>query len=179
MTALIGVVVDGIGYLAADRQQSLSNQVTHNSKIECHPDDDRIRFCASGAPLIAYPAQLVPPPTDESGKMRAPDAAWADRYWRRLLDLGHPPLDRDGDLDGNMLVLTPGAVTLIGATGWPSRIGEHGCALGSAGDFALGAFHAFRKTQPGLAVERALYWSIDVASRLSQTAGGGVDVVSM
>lgn len=179
MTALIGVVDGGVGYLAVDRQQSLSNFVTHNVKLEEHPDDDRIRFCASGDPLVAYPAQLVRPPTDDSGRMRAPGPEWVDRYWQRLLKLGHPPLDRDGELDGNLLVLTPGAVTMIGRTGWPTAIGENGIALGSSGDFALGAYHAHRAASPNSSVLDALTAAILVACRLSHYAGGGVDVAAL
>lgn len=176
VTALIGVVVDGIGYIAADRQQSLSNATVHNIKIERHPAHNGMHFCASGDPLIAYPARLVDPPTDEEGAVCAPGPEWADRYWRRLLELGHPPLDQDGDLDGNLLVLTPGAVTMIGGTGWPSPIGESGVALGSAGDFALGAFHAYREAKPTASVLTALMSSVAIACRISHYAGGGVDV---
>lgn len=179
MTALIGVVADGVGYLAVDRQQSLSNAMVYNVKITEHPADDRIRFCASGDPLIAYPAELVSPPTDADGKMRAPGPDWADRYWCRLLELGHPPLDRDGELDGNLLVLTPGAVTLIGRTGWPTSVGKDGIALGSAGDFALGAYHAYRDAAPESSVLSALCSAIEVAGRLSHSAGGGVDVAAL
>lgn len=179
MTALIDVVVAGRGYLAVDRQQTIGNGMTFNVKVERHPASDQILFCASNAPLIAYPAQLVTPPTDKHGKVEAPDAGWVDRYWKRLLELGHPPLDRDGDLDGNLLVLTPGAVTLIGATGWPSHIGESGVALGYAGDFALGAFHGYREAHPEVSIETALTAAIGIASRLSHSSGGDVDVVSL
>lgn len=179
MTALIGVVVDGVGYLAADRQQSLSNFVTHNVKIVEHPDDRRIQFCASGDPLIAYPATLVDPPTDENGEMHPPGPGWVDRYWRRMLELGHPPLDRDGDLDGNLLVLTPGAVTMIGNSGWPTAVSERGVALGSSGDFALGAYHAHRAARPDASVLDAVTAAIQVACYLSHYASGGVDVAVM
>lgn len=175
MTTLIGVVENGVGYLAVDRQQTLGNSYSHNCKVMAHKEPaHRIQFCASGAPMIAYPATQVDPPPEGS----APDPAWADRYWQRLLALGHPPLDNDGSLDGNLLVLTPGAVTLIGSTGWPTPIGFRGIALGSGGDFALGAYHARRQTTTD-SIEEALKRAVAIATFLSHGSSGGVDVVAL
>lgn len=180
MTALIGVVEDGIGYLAVDRQQTLGNSATTNCKIVRHPSYKGIAFAAAGAPLIAYPATLIDvPDVDDDGRIQPPGAAWADRYWKQLLQLGHPPLDRDGDLDGNLLVLTPGAITLIGATGWPSPIADTGVSLGTAGDFALGAYHGARHGSPSLSVEDALHHAILVACQLSHSASPPVDVLAL
>jgi hypothetical protein len=181
MTALVGYVDAGVGYLAADRQLVLGNvNGDRIAKIVGHRDPVyRIRFAAAGAPMLAYPAQLVDVPDVVDGRIAPPGPRWADRYFRRLLELGHPPLDRDGQLDGNLLVLTPGAVTLIGGTGWPSPAPTQGIALGSAGDFALGAFHGLRDTDPGLPVDEALQRAITIACNLSHAAGGGADVVAL
>jgi hypothetical protein len=181
MTALLGYVDAGVGYLAADREMVLGNvNVDGITKIVGHRETAyRIRFAAAGAPMLAYPAQLVDVPDVVDGRIVPPGPRWADRYFRRLLELGHPPLDRDGQLDGNLLVLTPGAVTVIGGTGFPSPIPSQGIALGSAGDFALGAFHGLRDVDPGLPVEEALQRAIAIACNLSHSAGGGADVATL
>jgi hypothetical protein len=177
MTALIGYVEDGVGYLAADRAMVLGNTVIDGmGKIVTHSDPNLpIRFAAAGAPMLAYPAQVIDPPTDGS----PPGPEWADAYFRRVTELGRPQLDEHGDLDGNLLVLTPGAVTVIGSSSWPSRAPTHGIAIGAAGDFALGAFHGLRDADPVLPVDEALQRAIAIACHLSHLAGPGVDVVSL
>lgn len=179
MTTLIGVVVDGTGYLAADRLQTLGNASTVvSTKILKHPGYKTMYYAAAGAPMLTYPAGLVEPSLD-GDHVAAPDARWSDKYMAKLRDLGRPPLDQNDETDGNLLVLTRGAVTLIGGTGWPSPIGDAGIALGSGGDFALGAFHAYRESST-LTVEESLSRAVMVAARLNSAGtGGGVDVVAL
>lgn len=178
MTTLIGVVVDGVGYLAADRRCTLGNATAASVKLVPHPASDRVVFSAAGLAMLVYPATLIDPPDG------APGPAWCDSYWKSALELGRPPLV-DGpngpETDGNLLVLTPGAVTLVGAaSGWPTEIGADGIALGSGGDFALGAFHAYRDTCPDEPVEDVLKRAVTVACRLNPSGSGdGIDVLAM
>lgn len=174
MTIIAGLVHDGHVYLGADSYGTVDNELIRYAV----PKVFRVGRCVVGVTgshrlrqVVQYGVPLDPPTTDP--------AAWFAITYAAALKTAtqeHGGLDKDGDLDGGLLIGCDGTIYRVDCSRAIVPLRGPYATIGSGGLVALGAFHAMYDPShdPRDQVRRAVQVAID----LDPYCNGAIDIVA-